>query len=301
MAERLADTRWQDPAVLARIGNLELIARNVVDGFVSGQHRSIRLGQSIDFAEHRAYMPGDDLRRIDWRVFARTDRLYVKEYEADTNANLCVMLDVSASMDYASQAPSKLEYACMLAACVLYLGRQQRDRVGLLSFADQILDYIPPAVRHYDTALHRLSALRKGRAGAFAEPLRAGAERLRQRGVLVLISDLYHEPEALAAILGELRLRGHDLIVFHLLDPAEIDFTFDQPTVFEDAETGEQLVVNPVTLAADYRAAMAAHTAALRQRIGAQLVDYTLLRTDQPLDWGLWRYLTQRAAQQRVR
>ena len=301
MAERIADTRWQDPAVLARIGNLELIAHNVVDGFVSGMHRSIRLGQSLDFAEHRAYMPGDDLRRIDWRVFARTDRLYVKEFEADTNANLCIMLDVSSSMDFGSATLNKLDYACMLASCLLYLGRQQRDRVGLMSFADTIIDYIPPAVRHYDTVLHLLSRLRKGRIGSYAKPLRSGAERLRQRGVLVLLSDLYHEPDALASILGELRLHGHDLIVFHILDPNELDFPYDQPTLFEDAETAEQLAVNAALLATEYRAAMTEHVASLRQCIGAQLVDYTLLRTDQPLDWGLWHYLTQRAAQQRVR
>jgi len=300
MTQRLLDGRWQDPAVLARIGNLELIARNVVDGFVSGLHRAVRLGQSIDFAEHRAYMPGDDLRRIDWRVFARTDRLYVKEYEADTNTDLCILLDVSASMDF-GETPSKLDYACMLASCLLYLGRQQRDRVGLLSFADSIIDYVPPAVRHYDIALHRLSGLRKGRAGSFTQPLRSAAERLRRRGVLVLLSDLYQEPEALASILGELRLRGHDLIVFHILDPSEIDFPYDQATVFEDSESGEQLAVNAALLAADYRAAMQAHIDTLRQGMGGQAVDYTLLRTDQALDWGLWRYLSQRAAQQRVR
>ena len=301
MAERIAGTRWQDPAVLARIGNLELIARNVVDGFVSGLHRSIRLGQSIDFAEHRAYLPGDDLRRIDWRVFARTDRLYVKEFEADTNANLYVMLDVSASMDYGSGAHTKLDYACMLAACILYLGQQQRDRVGLLSFSNAVHDYIPAAVRHYDAALHRLSHLRKGREGKFAEPLRSSAEHMRQRGVLVLLSDLYQEPAQIASILGELRLHGHDLIVFHILDPTEIDFPYDQPTVFEDMETGELLAVNAALLAEDYRQRVQQHIDGLRQQTGKQRVDYTLLRTDQALDWGLWHYLSQRAAQQKIR
>lgn len=292
----IAPNRWQDPAVLARISNLELIARTLVEGFVSGVHRSARLGQSVDFAEHRAYLPGDDLRHIDWRVFARSDRLYVKQYEADTNASLCLLLDVSASMSYAGTTTvSKLDYACMLGASLLYLGQQQRDRVGLLTFADKIIDYIPPAVRHYDRALHTLSHLRQGQQGQFAEPLRTAAERLRQRGLIVVLSDFYHPPELMAQLLGEYRLRGHDVIVFHILAAEELDFPFDQASIFQDLETGEQLTVNTSKLAQPYRERIRHHRDQLQKSLGRQRVDYTLLRTDQPLDWGLYHYLNHRA------
>ena len=168
---QLPGQRFIDPVVLTRIDNLELIARGVVDGFISGLHRSPMLGMSVDFAEHRSYMPGDDVRRIDWRLFARTDRLYVKEFEADTNANLHLLLDISRSMDFGSGAVSKLEYAKFLAASLAYLSRRQRDRIGLITFDNDIVETIPPSIRHFNTVLHALDRVTAGGASNYLDPL----------------------------------------------------------------------------------------------------------------------------------
>src|SRR5712691_405834 len=157
--------RFVDPNVLARIGNLDLLARSVVDGFINGLHRAPYFGASIDFAEHRGYVPGDDIRRVDWRLYARTDRYYVKQYEADTNTNFSVLLDVSRSMAFASRAISKLEYGCYLAACLVYLAHRQRDRVGIITFDEAIVDHVPSSAKHFDVVLHtldRASATRWG-------------------------------------------------------------------------------------------------------------------------------------------
>ena len=200
--------RFIDPHVLTRIDNLELVARGVVDGFISGLHRSAALGMSVDFAEHRAYMPGDDVRRIDWRVYARTDRLYVKEFEADTNANLHLLLDISASMDYGSAGVTKLEYAKFLAASLAYLSMRQRDRIGLITFDNDIIDSIPTSVRHFDRVLHALDQLEPGGVSDYQSTFVKIAEGLRRRSLVVLISDLYDTPERLLSTVNQLRCRG---------------------------------------------------------------------------------------------
>jgi uncharacterized protein (DUF58 family) len=290
-----------DPRVLARIANLELLARTVVDGFINGLHKSPYFGASVDFAEHRGYVPGDDVRRIDWRVFARTDRFYVKEYEADSNANFAVVLDVSRSMRFASSGVSKLEYAKFVAACLTYMAHRQRDRVGLLTFDDAIVDYVPCSAKHFEVVLHALDRATPGRPGQLRPALRRAAEHLGRRGLVVVVSDFYEEPDDVIGALLPLRLRGHDLLVFHVLDPAEIEFTFEEPASFEDLETSERLPVVPEVLAARYRALVQDHVATIGRRCAEQRMDYALFDTSRPLDNALARFLTTRQILSRVR
>ncbi len=293
--------RFVDPMVLSRIGNLELVARNVVDGFINGMHRSPYFGASVDFAEHRMYVPGDDIRRVDWRLYARTDRYYIKEYEADTNSNFSVLLDVSKSMGFGSRGMSKLDYARMLAGCLTYLVHRQRDRVGLVAFDSDVVEYVPPSAKHMDVVLHTLSRLHPGGAGALRGPLHKVAEHFGRRSLLVLISDLYEEPDAVLEAVAPLRFRGNDIIVFHLLDPAELDFTFDAPSSFEDLESGEQIPVVPDALAEQYRSLVRAHIDGLTERFSGSRIDYSLLNTSAPLDHALFSYLTMRERLSRVR
>ncbi len=300
------ESRFLAPEVLARIGNLELLARTVVEGFVSGLHRSPYLGRSVDFAEHRAYMPGDDIRRIDWRLFGRTDRFYLKEFEADSNTDLVQLLDVSRSMRYSSHALGKLDYACALVACLAYLARKQRDRVGLVTFDEDIRDFVPPSAKHLPILLHTLDRLHgesePGRArGLLARPLAKAAEALYRRSLLVVVSDLYEEPRAVLDAVALLGHRGGDIMVFHVLDPAEIQFPFDQPASYEDLESGERIPVVPDAVRERYRALVAGHIESLSRVLGENRIDYALFDTSLPLDHALARYLTRRQRMVRVR
>ncbi len=296
----MSGARFLDPRVLARIDNLELLARTVVDGFINGLHRSPYLGLSLDFAEHRAYMPGDDIRRIDWRLFGRTDRFYVKEFEADTNANFSVILDISRSMAYASEGISKLDYGRYLAACLSYFSRQQRDRVGMVSFDDDIVDFVPPSAKHLDIVLHTIDRVEPGGAGELGAPMLKIAESLDRRSILVLISDLYEEPEAVLKAMNDLRSNGSDLMVFHVLDPAELAFPFDQPGNFEDLESGERVQVIPEYLRGEYRELVAEHIATLSRLMGENRIDYHTFDTSKPLDYALFSYLSRREKMSRV-
>lgn len=293
--------RFLDPAVLARIDNLELLARTVVDGFLSGLHRSPYLGFSLDFAEHRPYMPGDDIRRIDWKLFGRTDRHYIKLFEAETNANFAVLLDVSRSMAYTSHTVTKLDYARYLSAALLFFSNRQRDRVGLVTFDDGIVEYVPPSMKHMDTTLHVLDRAVAGRAGSLREPLLTVTERLRRKGILVLISDFYEEPDAVMQAVLPLRARGHDVLVFHVLDPAEVSFPFEDASGFEDLETGEQIPVIPAKLREDYRLMVRTHLDDLERRFAGSGIDYTVLDTSQPLDLALFAYLSARERMSKAR
>ncbi len=301
LAAAPAGARFLDPAVLARIGNLELVARTVVDGFLTGLHRSPYLGFSTDFAEHRPYMPGDDIRRIDWRLYARTDRHYIKLFEAETNANFVVLLDVSASMSYGSHSVPKLDYARFLAACLAYFSSRQRDRVGLVTFHHEIVGYVPPSMKHLDTALHVLDRARAGREGSLAEPLLRVTELLRRKGIVVVVSDFYEELDDVLAAVAPLRARGHDVIVFHVLDPAERTFPFQEASGFEDLETGRQIPVIPERLREDYLRMVRAHVEALADGFRQRRIDYTLLDTSEPLDGALFRYLLARERLSRTR
>ena len=299
-SKALAGARFVDPKILARIGSLDLLARNVVNGFINGLHRAPYFGASIDFAEHRGYVPGDDIRRVDWRLYARTDRYYVKQYEADTNTNFSVLLDVSRSMGFASRGVSKLEYSCYLAACLAYLAHRQRDRVGIITFDEEIVDHVPCSAKHFDVVLHtldRASAKRRGNMGVVS----GLAEHFKRRSILVLISDFYEEPDAVLDAIKPLRFLGNDLIVFHVLDPAELDFAYDDPSAFEDLESGEQIPVVPESLADQYRTMIREHTTALATKFSEHRIDYTVLNTAEPLDHALFSYLSSREKLMHVR
>jgi uncharacterized protein (DUF58 family) len=293
--------RFVDPKVLARIGNLELVSRSVVDGFINGLHRSPYFGASVDFAEHRGYVPGDDIRRVDWRLFARTDRFYIKEYEADSNSNFAVLLDVSKSMGFGSQGMTKLDYGRLLAGCLTYLVHRQRDRVGLVAFDNDIVEFVPPSAKHMEVALHVLDRLQPANPGSLREPMNKIAEHFGRRGVLVLVSDLYEEPDAVLEAIAPLRFRGHDMIVFHLLDRAELDFEYADASAFEDLESGEQIPVVPEALRDQYRELVQAHVSALAERFSANRIDYTLLNTSTALDHALFAYLSARERLMRTR
>ena len=301
----LPATTFLDPAVLARIGNLELLARTVVEGFINGLHRSPHLGSSTDFAEHRPYMPGDDIRRIDWKLYARTDRHFVKEFEADTNTNLLLLLDVSPSMRYRGDGVSKLEYGCFLAASLAYFSSGQRDRVGLATFDRDLLDYVPCSAKHLRVVLRaldracRVNVAAAGggagpRASALAVPLEKLSESTRKRSIVVLISDLYEEPEAVLSALANVRGRRNELIVFHVLDRNELEFPFTEATNFVDLETGEKMPLVPDYLRSAYKDLLAQHTRALGRQAQDQRVDYARLSTAKPLDEALFAYLASR-------
>ena len=290
-----------DPKVLARIDDLELVARFVVEGFISGLHRSPHLGFSTDFAEHRQYMPGDDTRHLDWRVFARTDRLYIKNYEADTNSNFLIILDVSGSMGYGTSGLTKLEYAKYLGACLAYFSHRQRDRVGLVTVDTDIVDFVPPSAKHLNQVLHGLDrATARGR-GSLAMPLLKVSESQHRRSILLILSDLYEPAEKIRDALGPLRDAGHDVVVMHLLDPAELNFTFDAAGTFEDLESGERIPVVPGRLRTRYTELIRDHLSAVEKLLGEGRVDYLMVDTSKPVDEVLFQYLLRRERMQSVR
>jgi uncharacterized protein (DUF58 family) len=297
----LPGARFVDPKVLARVKDLEIVARNVVDGFINGLHRAPYFGASIDFAEHRGYVPGDDIRRVDWRLYARTDRYFVKQYEADTNANLCVLFDISRSMGFASQGVSKLEYGSFLAACLAYLSHRQRDRVGIITFDEDIVTHVPPSAKHFNVLLHTLDRARPERPGRLIKVLEAAAEHFKRRSIVVLISDLYENPADLLEAMKPYRFLGNDLIVFHVLDPAEIDFPYKDASRFQDLESGEQVPVVPEVFAKEYRRMVREHIAAIAAKCSEARIDYLQLTTNQPLDEALYHYLGNRQRLMRVR
>jgi uncharacterized protein (DUF58 family) len=244
---------------------------------------------------------GDDIRRVDWRLYARTDKYFVKQYEADTNTNFSVILDVSRSMGFASRGIAKLDYACYLAACLAYLAHRQRDRVGLITFDEDIVDYVPVSAKHFNVVLHTLDRSKPERAGNLSRPIGKMAEHFKRRSVLALISDFYEEPDTILEAIKPLRFLGNDLMVFHVLDPAEIDFGYDEASSFQDLESGEQIPVVPEALAGQYRALMQEHIAALGTKFSEHRIDYTLLDTSRPLDHALFNYLSNRERLMRVR
>jgi uncharacterized protein (DUF58 family) len=300
-SQAIPGARFVDPKILSRVGNLELLARHVVEGFINGLHRAPFFGASIDFAEHRGYVAGDDIRRVDWRLFARTDRYYVKQYEADTNTNLSVLLDISRSMKFFSRGIAKLEYGCFVGACLAYLAQRQRDRVGLITFDNDIVAHVPPSAKHFNVVLHTMELAKAERAGNLAIPLNKMAEHFRRRGILVLISDFYEEPDTILEAIKPLKFLGNDLIVFHVLDPAELDFGYEDASSFEDLETGEQIPVVPESLVKEYRAMIQAHIVALTTKFSEHRIDYTVLNTAEPLDRALFSYLSSRERLMRVR
>ena len=290
--------RFLDPEVLARIGSLELLARAVMEGFMSGLHRSTFTGFSTEFTEYRQYNPGDDLRYLDWRLLARTDRYFIKKYRADTNTQCHLLIDTSASMRYSHDGRiSKLTYAKFLAASLAYLLNRQQDAVGLVAFDQHVHTHVPARSRtgHMRTIFGQLSLLEpKGETG-LAASLHELAEILNRRGIVVLISDFYDQAERLQSAFQHLRFRGHDLIAFQVLDKNEVEFDFSDPILLlEDSETSEQMPVLPDVVMDGYRKRMREHLEEMRLCATSNRVDYELITTDQPLDYALFSFLSSR-------
>jgi uncharacterized protein (DUF58 family) len=286
--------RFLDPDVLTGISGLDLIARTVVDGFVAGLHRSPDFGFSQEFAEYRAYTPGDDLRHVDWNVFARTERAYLKRYRGETNSLLTVLLDASQSMEYASHAVNKMDYARYVAASLFYLAiHNQRDAAGLIVFDDEVRNYIRPSTRQGQLA-RLLSGLELAEPRArtdFGKPMRHFQEFLRRRGLVVIVSDFYESPESIVRTIEPLRFHGNEVVLFHILDPQEVRPVLREPAILVDLETKQQMEVTPDYARKEYRGKMTAHIAELGERSRGAGMDYFLLETDRPLDAALREYL----------
>ena len=299
MTPATTPARFLDPELLARIGSLELLARAVVEGFMSGLHRSPFTGFSTEFTEYRQYNPGDDLRYLDWRLLGRTDRYFIKKYRADTNTQCHLLVDTSASMNYAhASSITKLQYAQYLAASLAYLLNRQQDAIGMVAFADKIHTHVPARNRtgHMRTIFGNLSILESGGQTDLTQSLHQLAEILTRRGIIVIISDFYDQPDRLQEAFQHLRFKGHDLVAFHVLDQNELDFDFNDPVLLlEDAETQEQMPVLPDVVMDGYRERMRKHIDDMRRCASANHVDYEIMTTKQPLDFALFSFLSRRA------
>lgn len=295
-----SSTKYLDPQTLAKLQGLELRARHIVEGYVAGMHKSPYHGFSIEFAEHREYAPGDDLRYVDWKVFGRTDKFYLKQYEDETNLVSYLVLDTSESMQYQGPgAPlSKLEYAKCVAAALAYLVLQQQDSVGLVTFDNEIRSLIrassnPSHLRQLISVMGASQAERKTATGPIFHDL---AERLSKRGIVVVLSDLFDSAASLLAGLKHLRHKRHEVILLHVLDPAELDFPFQQTTLFKGLEGLPELLTEPRTLRQAYLAEMQRYLREIELGCRQLRIDYLLLRTDRPLDVPLSAYLAGRMA-----
>jgi uncharacterized protein (DUF58 family) len=285
--------RFLDPAVLAGISGLDLIAKTVVDGFLAGLHRSPDFGFSQEFEEYRAYTPGDDLRHVDWNVYARTERAYLKRYRGETNTSTVVLLDASASMGFGG-AVRKFDYAKYLASSLVYLAHVQRDSAGLIVFHDEVSNFLRPTSRQGQLMrlLHAIAEAELGKRTDFARPFFELQQFMKRRGVTVLISDFFEKPEVIVKTVEPLRFRGNELILFHVLDPRELEPKLNDGALLVDMETGEALEATPDYANTEYRDKIQAHIDELRTKAQAAGLDYFLLRTDRPLDEALREYFT---------
>lgn len=296
MAAPTIQQRFLDPTVLAGISGLDLVAKTVVDGFIAGLHRSPDFGFSQEFAEYRAYTPGDDLRHVDWNVFARTERCYLKRYHGETNTQVTVLLDASSSMGYTSHKVKKIDYARYLAASLSYLASHQRDATGLIVFDDEVRNYVQPSGRQGQLArlLHAINEAEPRARTDFARPFHHFQEFLRRRGIVVVISDFYEDPETVVKTVEPLRYRGNEVVLFHILDPQEMQPKLGEPVILVDMETDDRMEVSPEFAANEYRNRMGAHMEAMEEKAQSSGLDYFLLGTDLPLDAALRQYLAVR-------
>jgi uncharacterized protein (DUF58 family) len=291
--------RFLDPQVLAGISSLDLVAKTVVDGFVAGLHRSPDFGFSQEFAEYRAYTPGDDLRHVDWNLFARTERCYLKRYLGETNSQLTVLLDASNSMQYTSGPPRKMDYARYIAASLFYLAiHNQRDAAGLIIFDDEVREYIKPSTRPGQLA-RLFAGLEQAEPRAltnFAKPFKHLESFRHRRGIAIVISDFYEDPGTIIHTIAPMRFRGNDVVLFHILDPQEIRPVLNGSAILVDLETDRKIEVIPEYTKTTYRAKIDAHVDRLRSLARGAGMDYHLLVTDQSLDRALREYLSLRQA-----
>jgi uncharacterized protein (DUF58 family) len=292
-----ATRTFLDSGMLSRLAAVPLLARRPMVGGVSGRHMSPHRGSSVEFAEYRKYVPGDDLRRLDWRVWGRTDRNYVKEYEADTNLRLCLVVDSSGSMNYGSTGTTRIEFARRIAGTLAFIACRQGDAVGISCVAESVVRHLPPRRNpaHLRLVLDVLEEVRPQGASHLPQVLHEIAETVRQRALIVILSDLFMEPEALAGALGHLRFRRHDVALFHLLDPQEIRFDFRRPTRFLDMEGGSSLFADPLDIQARYRQALEAWLGAIRRIVLEQGIDHHQVSLDDDCEKLLARFLVGRA------
>jgi uncharacterized protein (DUF58 family) len=292
-----------DPAALARLAAVPLFARKPMMGSVSGRHPSPHRGSSVEFAEYRKYVPGDDLRRLDWRAYGRSDRFFVKEFEADTNLRLCLVLDTSGSMDFGSVGTTKIEYARKIAGALGHLAMQQGDAVGLACVAKGLVQNIPPKRNpaHLMTVFDVLEQTKPQGETQLATVLHELAETVRQRALVVIISDLFIEPDILRDAFQHLRFRKHDVAVFHLLDPQELGFNFRRPMRFLDMEGGPAIFAEPNDIADRYQKALSDYLAGLHGVVLESAVDYHRITIDEDYESVLLRFLVGRTRAKGVR
>ncbi|HME61116.1 MAG TPA: DUF58 domain-containing protein [Candidatus Binatia bacterium] len=295
----MADGRknYFDPKVLAGISNLALRARWVVEGLMSGVHKSRAKGFSVEFEEHREYSPGDEIRRIDWKALGKFDRYFIKEYEDETNLRAYLLVDASASMNYASDGITKFDYACTLTASLAYLILKQQDAAGVVTFSNRIEAFIPPrAKRDYLTQiLHALENRGPGGETNVGKILDDIAGQIKRRGLIILVSDLLDEPAQILKGLRQFRFKGNDVIVFHLMDPAELHLPFDGNILFEDLEAANlRVITDPRTIRTTYQQVINEFIAEVRKQCHDNAIDYQLISTATPLDQALASYLSWR-------
>ena len=284
------------PEVISKLAGIEIKARLVVEGFIAGLHRSPYHGFSVEFAEYRQYMPGDPLRNIDWKVYGKTDRYFVKEFEEETNLKAYLLLDISGSMGYSSNGVNKLEYSSYLCAALSYLMLKQRDSVGLVIFDQEIKKYIPPksTLGHLHNLLRELDKLSPSVTTDISSTLHQMAERIKRRGLIILISDLFDQPEEIINGLKHFRHKKHEVIVFHILDPMEKSFAFEKEAVFRDVETKEQIWTSPWQIRKEYQNKLNELLSRYTLECRKSMIDYVQLDTQVPFDRALFAYLNKR-------
>ena len=284
------------PDIISRLNNLSLKARFVVEGFIVGLHKSPYHGFSVEFSEHRAYGAGDEIRHVDWKLWGKTDRFFIKQFEEETNLKSYLLIDQSLSMTYKSNNVTKLEYAQILAASLGYLMLQQQDAVGLTLFDDRIRINIPARSKrsHLNIILSKMQNIKPGPETTVAPILDKTAEAIKKRGLIVLISDLFDDPDEILSGLQHFRYKGHEVIVFHVLDPQELSLDFTQRTRFRDMESGEEIITDPWHIQSDYQKSMEQFCNYFKSMCRQKNIDYVQLSTDSPLDMALSEYLIKR-------
>ena len=298
MTGTLQDYRkYLKPDVVARLTNMELVARLVVEGFITGLHKSPYHGFSVEFAEHRQYMPGDEIKHIDWKIYGKTDRYYIKQFEEETNLKAYIVLDASRSMSYSSDGPlTKLQYACYITAALAHLMVQQRDAVGLTTFDEKIRSYMPPhSTKSYlKEILKQLENLEGGNKTGTANALHEIAERIKRRGLVVILSDLFDKPQEVMSAFKHFRHKKNEVVVMQVLDPMERSFAFGLDAVFKDLETSEELMTQPWHIQKSYQQEMKRFIETYKRECRENNIDYVLLDTATPFDVALFEYLHKR-------
>lgn len=289
--------KYLDPATVSKLASIELKARLVVEGFIVGLHRSPYHGFSVEFAEHRQYMPGDDFKHIDWKVYGKSDRFYIKQFEEETNLKAYILLDASRSMGYKSNGITKLEYGSCLAASLAYLMLRQQDAPGLMVYDEKIRAYIPPkgARSHITPILKQLNAATPSNQTDASVAFHELAERIKRRGLIIVISDLLDDPDKMLLGLKHFRHRQHEVIVFHILDPFERNFTFQAEARFKDMETGRELLTDPWQIRSEYMKRLEEFTSRISRACRDSQIDYQLLDTSVQFDRALFGYLAKRS------